>query len=141
MCISETNLEQVKHKVGVFNGFWSEVDCNNNINCLFIYGDNDCGLGMKGQAVIRLCKNSIGLPTKKYPRNNISSFYTDDEYVENCIKINLAISKIVEVSNYYDYIILPSGGFGTGLSQLQKYAPKTLLFLNSQIEKYFGVLY
>lgn len=38
-----------------------------------------------GQAIIRGLPNTIGIPTKKYPSNLKSSFYTDDEYARKIL--------------------------------------------------------
>lgn len=44
---------------------FNEQTCNNNPNKLFVFGDNCEGRGMAGQACIRNCHNSFGIPTKK----------------------------------------------------------------------------
>ena len=102
--------------------------------CLFVYGDNDVHRGKKGQAIIRDLPNTIGIPTKKIPSNEIHSFYTDDELENNTIKIRKAIDEIIDLSQHYEYIIFPEDGFGTGLAQLPIKAPKTYEFLNVMIE-------
>ncbi|AQN68275.1 hypothetical protein [Saudi moumouvirus] len=123
-----------KSKILIFNGFWTEKDVLNFPRGLFVYGDNDAHFGKGGQAIIRDLKNTIGLPTKKYPTNDNNSFYTDNEYEQNVEKINKAIQNIINKSKYYDYLILPKDGFGTGLSKLPEKAPKTFKYLCEQIE-------
>ena len=54
-------------KQSKFKGWWSKEDCNKNPKALFVFGDNDIEKGIGGQAVIRNCTNTIGIPTKKYP--------------------------------------------------------------------------
>lgn len=121
----------------IFDGYWTCKDVIQYSNCLFIFGDNDVGKGKGGQAIIRYLKNTAGIPTKKFPNNKYSSFYTDDEYKENCNKIKNAITLIKQrfYQEKYEYIVLPKNGFGTGLSQLPKKAPKTYNFLCNQVQK------
>jgi len=130
-----------KNKIKMFDGFWDINDCKTYSNSLFLYGDNDVKFGYGGQAVIRSCKNALGIPTKKCPNNVPTSFYTDNEYYDNCIKILNALTKIIDASLEYDYIIFPEDGFGTGLSCLPTKAPKTLKFINRLMKQYFGVIY
>ena len=121
----------------IFEGYWTRKDVTRNSHCLFVFGDNDIEKGKGGQAIIRGLKNTAGIPTKKYPSNWKSSFYTDDEYKENCQKIKDAIELIKKRvhEEKYEYIVLPKDGFGTGLSQLPKKAPKTYKFVCKQVKK------
>lgn len=123
--------------VSIFQGYWTRKIVKDYPNCLFVYGDNDRGFGKGGQAIIRGLKNTIGIPTKKYPSNREKSFYTDEEYDKNCQKIDKAIEKIKKVfyEKGYDYLVLPKDGFGTGLSQLPKKAPDTYKYLCEAVEE------
>lgn len=123
-----------KTKIIIFNGFWTIDDVNKNPHALFVYGDNDVHIGKGGQAIIRDCVNAIGLPTKKYPNNQPTSFYTDLEYYDNIKKIDNAINQIINASQKYDYVVLPRDGFGTGLAKLKENAPETLNYINQRIE-------
>jgi hypothetical protein len=116
-----------------FDGFWTSEDCKNNRTAMFIFGDNDRHFGKKGQAVIRDEPNAYGIPTKKYPSLDPSSYYTDDEYEENIRKIDTAFNKIIKDLDKYDMVYLPSNGVGTGLADLQNKAPKTLEYINNMI--------
>jgi len=115
--------------------FWTVSDVKHYREYLFIFGDNNIGKGCGGQAVIRYEKNSIGIPTKKFPSNNEASFYTDDEYSNNCINIRNAIEKIIVELNTKKYkgVIFPADGLGTGLANLPLKAPKTFEFLLQEI--------
>ncbi len=123
-------------KVKYFTGFWTCEDVKKNPNYLFVYGDNDEKRGRGGQAIIRGLSNTIGIPTKKAPNNLPESFYTDIEYEKNIKKIDVAIQRILIKSEKYDAIILPEDGFGTGLAKLPLFAPKTLEYLNEQIQNH-----
>ena len=65
-------------KIVKFDGFWTVKNVNAQLNALWLFGDNDQRYGMKGQAIIRKCKNAYGIPTKKKPSMNAEAFYTDD---------------------------------------------------------------
>jgi hypothetical protein len=122
-------------KVKIFPRFWTCSDVEANSNYLFVYGDNDAKRGRGGQAIIRDLPNTIGIPTKKLPNNLPESFYTDLEYEKNKQKIDIAIQNILLQSEFYDGIILPKDGFGTGLARLDLLAPKTFKYLNEQIKE------
>lgn len=128
-------------KICLFNGYWNVSDCNENPKSLFLYGDNDQKKGRGGQAIIRDCVNTFGIPTKKFPSNKLNAFYSDDEYDENCKKITQAIIDMITKSEKYEEIIFPSDGFGTGLAKLSTKAPNTFVFLQDMINKCFGIDY
>lgn len=114
----------------------------NNPNKVFIFGDNDAGNGLGGQAKeMRGEPNSIGIPTKKKPDYDNTSFYSDNEFDENKIKINHAISQILtKVREGYD-VVYPLDGVGSGLADLANKAPRTYQFLTATInslEKYIN---
>lgn len=128
-------------KVCMFVGFWNENDCIKSKESLFVFGDNDVKQGLGGQAVIRKCNNSIGIPTKKFPSYSSRAYYTDHEYKANCDKILKAIDKIIIESDRYNELVFPMNGFGIGLSKLPEKAPKTFKFLNDVILECFGIVY
>jgi hypothetical protein len=111
---------------------------NSKLDHLFIFGDNLIGKGLAGQAIIRNCVNSYGIPTKKYPSNKHGSFFDDSEYEENIKHIKNAIDNIPKG---YEYIVFPTDGLGTGLAGLPTKAPKTFTFLNKYINDIFGKIY
>ena len=128
-------MQQINSKITYFKGFWDRSDVETNPDWLFIYGDNNIGQGLGGQAIIRGLSNTLGIPTKKYPNNAYKSFYTDLEYSDNIERIQKAISKIIQVEYKYKFIVLPENGLGTGLAQLPTKAPKTYSYLVNAIEK------
>lgn len=120
-------------EIEIFNGFWTESDVISNPEKIFIFGDNDQRAGKGGQAIIRDQPNTFGIRTKKYPSNDPDSFYTDDEFAENCRKIREDILSIRQ--RFFDKtIVLSSGGYGTGLSKLPQMAPVTFQFLNEHLK-------
>ena len=106
-----------------------------NTNIYFVFGDNLIKQGKGGQAIIRDFKNTIGVPTKKYPSNHKKSFMTDEELEQNKKVINTAFAKIKTKLREGYYIALPVNGLGTGLAKLSEKAPKTNEHLLKKLEK------
>ena len=101
---------------------------------VYLFGDNDArkGTGKKsGQAVIRDELNAHGIRTKKEPKNNKTSFYTDAEYAENIQKIDEDFNRIPKGAT----IVIPKDGLGTGNAQLKQKAPKTFAYLENKLAK------
>lgn len=113
-------------EVIIYKGFWNRDTPGQFKDYIFLYGDNDAHFGEGGQVIIRKSKNAMGIPTKKYPNNDESSFYTDEEYEENVKKINNAFSRVWQKlsSGKWKGIVVPENGFGNGLSQLPSRALK-----------------
>lgn len=126
-------------EVCTFNGFWTVEDVREHSEYLFIFGDNDVKKGKRGQAIIRDEPNAVGIPTKKFPTNMATSFYTDREYEKNILKIDKAIENLLLRLKSGDYkgIMLPRDRLGTGLAKLDVYAPKTLEYLNKKIDEFY----
>jgi len=119
--------------IEIFNGNWKINDVKYQLNKLFIFGDNDLRIGKGGQAIIRGLNNTIGIRTKKAPNNNHNSFYSDEEYDQNILKIKEDIDKILNKMKDGYIIVLSNGGYGTGLAQLNLKAPKTFKYLCDEL--------
>lgn len=141
--LSIMNKTNIKTKSKFFKGWWTCTDCKTEPNALFIFGDNDIRKGCKGQAIIRNCPNSQGIPTKKLPSFSNSAYYTDTDLESNKRKILIAIEILItRIDNEkYSVIYFPADGLGTGLSKLDQKAPETLKFLNDIIFDVFGIKY
>lgn len=111
----------------IFNKFWTIEDCHRNRHCLFVFGDNLLNYGKRGQAIIRDQPNTIGIPTKKRPGLQEGDFFTDNEYDQNIAIMEERKVQIINLvrSGCYDYLVLPSSGWGTGLARLDEKAPRT----------------
>jgi hypothetical protein len=129
------NNQKIK-KIIIQNKFYTIPDVRKHSDYLYIFGDNDVGIGKGGQAIIRDETNAIGIPTKKEPNNRESAFYTDLELEENKKKIHLAIMKVLKefMKSKYTTLVIPGGGLGTGLSRLPEKAPKTFKYLEDKIK-------
>ena len=123
-------------KIILHNKYTVEL-ANDNPNCIFIFGDNLMKKGTGGQACIRYCKNSFGVPTKKYPSCHENAYFTDNEYDCNCDIIINTINKLREELNKYDFMIFPLDGLGTGLAKLNECAPSTFNFLKKTMNTLF----
>lgn len=64
-----------------FPKFITEIFLRTHPECIFVFGDNLKRKGYGGAAVVRDLKNTYGFITKKYPTNDLKSFYTQEEYV------------------------------------------------------------
>ncbi len=108
-----------------------------HLTTLFIFGDNDIRKGYGGLA--KECRgepNCIGIRVKKLPSLQKEAFYTDDEYDENCRKINEDIDRILKIKDQYVDIWIPLGnGIGGGLARLPVCAPKTFKHLIKRLNE------
>lgn len=97
---------------------------------IFLFGDNLKQSGFGGQAKeMRGEVNARGIPTKKEPANRETSFFTDKEFSANKRAIDEAFGKIPPGK----IIVVPKGGIGTGLANLEVKAPRTFAYLNEKL--------
>jgi len=109
-------------------------DLLKNRDVLYAFGDNDARKGRGGQAAaMRGEPNAVGIRTKKYPGYADGDYYTDTEYAENCLKIKEDIAPLIDQLIRGGVVVLPLDGIGTGLSNLNSYAPRTLRFLEEKL--------
>lgn len=125
-------------KITVFHVFWTMQTVVDDSHSLYLFGDNDVGRGRGGQATIRDAANAHGIPTKHAPSLNSKAFYTDERLAENVAKMHaaLAAAKKKFDSGKYTRIVFPKDGFGTGLAELARRAPKTAEQLNLLIAEF-----
>lgn len=140
-CINYIKKGGLNDKIAIFVGNWTVYDVKEDHKSLYIFGDNNIKKGLGGQAIIRDCVNSVGIPTKKYPNNNPESFYNDDEYDNNCKNIYDSIVNIIRICKTYETIVFPKNGFGTGLADLPRKAPRTCHYLEKIINDVFDIDY
>ena len=53
--------------------------CKKNPEIIFVFGDNLLEIGKAGQAIIRDCENSFGIPTKRKPCTKENCYFSDKE--------------------------------------------------------------
>ena len=129
----------MKNKVEMQKIF-SVKDCNNNPNKIYIFGDNLCGIGKGGQAIIRDCNNAFGIPTKRAPSMDSNAFFSDqfDEYEA----VKAKIEKLITLDRYKTDItfVFPTAGLGTGFARrMNQTSPKLFKYMNKMLYKFFGV--
>ena len=119
---------------------YSIEQCRTHFDSLFVFGDNDMRIGMGGQAIVREQVNTIGFSTKKAPGGAAVDYYTDDEYKENCERIEEEIKKIWKYAEEKDYkvIVFPYMGLGTGLSEMPIRCIKTFSYLCLRLAEEFS---
>lgn len=106
--------------------FWDREDVQQLEDThIFVFGDNLLGWGKGGQAVIRGLPNAYGVPTKKSPDMFESSFFSDDEYQDNCRAIRRAVAKIPKDGRPW----VTHRDIGKGLAKLDRCAPLTYQYL------------
>jgi len=112
--------------------------CNQNPDKIYVFGDNLIGNGKGGQAIIRDCKNSFGIPTKRLPCTNTNCYFSDklDEELILMAKLNnlleLASTKV---------IVFPTDGLGTGMADMYNKSPKLFKKMNKFIKEKFGLCF
>ena len=121
--------------------WFSMEQCENNKLSLYIFGDNMISIGTGGQAQIRYCNNSFGIPTKRLPSMTDESFFNDRDDEKECIDINISQLKSIIDSNIYENIILPYDGLGTGLAEMDKRSPYLFKYLNDSLSKLLNISY
>ena len=128
----------MKNKVEI-QKFFSVKDCNHNPKKIYIFGDNLCGIGKGGQAIIRDCSNAFGIPTKRAPSMNSNAFFSDqfDEYEA----VKAKIEKLITLDRYKTDItfVFPTAGLGTGLAKMNRTSPKLFKYMNKMLYNFFEV--
>ena len=112
------------------------VDLELNPDVYYCFGDNDDRVGLGGQAAeMRGEKNAVGIRTKKSPGHGDSDFYKDENFDECVAKIEEDFAQVEVYLKRGKTVVIPIEGFGTGLSELKKYAPNVLAHINSIVDK------
>ena len=117
----------------------STDQCRTNPKTVFVFGDSLERYGEAGQAVIRSMPNSIGFATKKKPSLTPDSFFTDNEYEDNCKIIEEEIEKIhlFIKETKANSVAFSKWGIGTGLSSMPQKCPLTFLYLCKRLIEAF----
>ena len=115
--------------------FYSVSLCRANPNVIFVYGDNMIGKGTAGQATIRNCPNSFGIPTKRLPSMKDGSFFNDSPDEFNAVF--QALNRLFQLSQTHD-IVFPAKGIGTGLARMNQHSPKLYTYMIETLASSFG---
>lgn len=103
-------------------------DLQLNPEVLYVFGDNEIRKGYGGQAAeCRDEPNAVGIRTKRFPFSTLDdAYWSDNEYDRNCRMIDEDMQSIFA---YDGVVVYPADGVGTGLSELDTRAPRTLAYL------------
>jgi hypothetical protein len=136
---TKSDVEAKKANIEVISENYTPELLRANADKLFIFGDNNTRTGKGGQAIIRDEPNAIGISTKLLPKNTPEAFMSDDDLANNKKVIDSDIKKVKErAAKEGKTIVLPKGGFGTGLAALATKAPQTFAYLNQRLQEEFG---
>lgn len=128
-------------KIETFTNY-SKILVQNNLNILFVFGDNIKQTGFGGTAIIRNQPNTIGIPTKNEPTILPQAYFSDDNLLRNKSVILHSIAEIFDriyrVPMYYKALGFPISGIGTGLANMKEKCPKTKEFLDSILKLVFN---
>jgi len=98
---------------------------------LRVFGDNLDRAGKGGQAVIRDQRNTFGIATKRAPRRDEAAYFSDKPDEIKAVKADIA--RLLATGKEF---VIPKGGLGTGLAQLQNRSPKIAKIIDEFMEKY-----
>ncbi len=118
----------------IFKTFITREFVQSHPSILFVFGDNDMRIGNGGQArEMRGEMNSFGIRVKKFAGTSKQCYYYDNEYDDNLRKIKADFYLLETYLKEGRTVVIPTNGVGTGLAKLKENAPKTLEFINKQI--------
>lgn len=109
--------------------------CKVNPDKIYVFGDNLIGKGKKGQAIIRDCQNSFGVPTKRLPAMTEQAFFADRE--DEMQAVLESLRKLYRLSKDYT-LVFPKAGLGTGLAQMEKRSPEIFKLMKAILKEHFG---
>ena len=108
-----------------------------NPDVLYLFGDNLLRKGLGGQAKeMRGEPNTLGIVSKKYPSNDISSFYTDEDFYPWLEVFSADIRSLAEKINSGQYKALVIPPIGVGLADLQNKAPRIYKYLKTTLDEF-----
>lgn len=134
-------VKEIKASKSVKNIHVEYIDTLSVDNCsvhkdkIFVFGDNMIQKGYLGQAVIRDCKNSFGIPTKRTPSRNDEAFFSDKDEEMELVKNRLR--KLYALALEGKTIVFPSAGIGTGLAKMKEKSPVIFEEMTNIINQYF----
>lgn len=117
-------------KIVIYVNEYTKDYCHDNPKSLFVCFDN-----VTNKKLMDECSNVFSI---KFSRDKVCS---DDYYTSNCEEIINSITKIIQVSKYYDEINLPVDDFGASLDPFYDSASRTLNFFDKLMCQCFGVNY
>lgn len=116
---------------------FNKLLCHRFGNIIFVFGDNVLRTGQGGQAVIRPCKNSVGIRTKKSPTTLSGAYFYDRDFDQFCEYIDADFQNLEELRRHHP-IALSAYGYGNGLADLPNRAPQCYNYLIHKLNRFIG---
>lgn len=112
-----------------YRPFITRAMLRNELDKLFVFGDNIARKGLGGQAwAMRGEPNAVGIPTKWSPSMRSVAFFDGSD--SNFIAFTSASRKdIKRLREYPGVIVWPTSGIGTGRAKLQESSPRIWKFI------------
>lgn len=119
----------------IFMEHFTPATCRDMPDAIFVFGDNIIRKGCKGQACIRYCANSFGIPTKHLPAKTPQAYYKDADfpYVENVI--SRAFDQLEMHLRNGKTVVWPENNIGVSLAKLPIKAPAIYAYIMERLEK------
>jgi hypothetical protein len=118
----------------LFQEWISRADLQDNPDKIYVFGDNVKRYGYGGQAKeMRGEPNAFGIPTKWAPSMSDDSYFSDRQYNDIVIILDLHFQKLRSHIENGTSVVFPTNGIGTGLSQLPQRAPIVNDFIQNLI--------
>lgn len=116
-----------------FVSIFSTKICTENTDKIYVFGDNFTRYGKRGQAVVRDCKNTYGIPTKVRPTMDDDAFLSDDTIDSYIMHLERYKAELLSLAQS-NTLVFPIGGIGTGLSQMPTRCPQCFQALSLMLE-------
>ena len=118
----------------LFQEWISRADLQDNPDKIYVFGENVKRYGYGGQAKeMRGEPNAFGIPTKWAPSMSDDSYFSDRQYNDIVIILDLHFQKLRSHIENGTSVVFPTNGIGTGLSQLPQRAPIVNDFIQNLI--------
>jgi len=104
-----------------------------NIDKLFVFGDNMARAGYGGQAKqMRGCLNAVGIPTKWRPATDLGAYFRDDDFMMVKPRIDVEFDRLEGFLQRGGTVVWPEAGIGTGRAKLYERAPKIAGYIDQR---------
>ena len=125
-------------KIEINDDNWTIDFVKDSKDKIFVFTDNNLRIGKVGQAIIRDLPNTKGIRTKKGPSDKPVAFYSDSEFEQNIHNIREDILDLKSELLNGKKVIFSKNGYGVGISQLEKVAPRTFFKFCQLLVGHFG---
>jgi hypothetical protein len=101
---------------------------------VWLFGDNLAAQGYGGMArEMRGEPNAVGVPTKKHPTMQANAFFSDDDFINITMVMELAITRAEQLAKKLGGRVIVPVGIGQGLARLPECAPKIWAWLRERL--------